>query len=198
MRGPLTYEDVQEREDAAEGAGPDAHRDAAADFLAWAIEPHPDDDPEASRAELMVTAAEHLSLAGDRESALGVLREAVATGEHVTPDVRAYLINGLLECGLGEEADKVAEQLRRERPADVMVHDLVGTAFERVDRLDVALRWFTSGLMRVVRDDGDSFDALVLMTARSRVRHRMGFPPDEYDLMAAATLEAADEVLDED
>ena len=198
MRGPLTYEDVQAREDAAEGSGSDAHRDAAADLLAWAIEPHPDDDPEASRAELMVSAAAQLSLAGDREPALGVLREAVATGEHVNPDVRAYLINGLLECGLAEEADKVAEELRRERPADVMVHDLVGTAFERVGRLDVALRWFTSGMMRAVRDDGDSFDALELMTARFRVRHKMGFPTDDFDVIASAALEAADEVLDED
>ncbi len=195
MRGPLTFEDIQERQDAAEGAGPDGHRDAAADFLAWASEPHPDDDPDASRAELLVTAAQQLSLAGEPESALGVLREAVATGEQVSPDVRAHLIDGLLDCGLHEEADKVADELRRERPADVMVHDLVGAAYERVDRLDVALRWFTMGTVRAVRNFEDSFSAWLLMTARYRVRQKMGFPPDDFDLVAAASLEAADDVL---
>jgi hypothetical protein len=193
MRGPLSYEDILDREDEAAGLDPDAHRQAAADFLAWSTDPHPDDEPEAQRGELLVSAAEQLSMAGDQEQALGLLREAVATGEHVSPDVRAHLINGLLECGLGEEADKVADDLRRERPTDVMVHDLVGRAFQRADRLDQALRWFTMGTLRALGDDGDELDALLLMAARSRVRHAMGFPPDDFDLMAAGSLLADDD-----
>ena len=199
MRGPLTYDDLQEREDAAEGSDPDLHREAAADLLAWASEPHPDDDPEASRAELLVSAAEQLSMAGDREPALGVLREAVATGEPVNPDVRAFLINGLLECGRGDEADKVADDLRHERPENVMVHDLVGTAYERAGRLDVALRWFTMGVLRAVSwgddvDDLDGLNALMLMSSRYRVRQAMGFPPDEFDEIAADVLDTEDEL----
>lgn len=200
MRGPLTYEDIQAREDDAEDLGPEAHREAAADFQAWANEPHPDDEPEASRAELLVSAAAQLSMAGDHEPALGLLREAAASGEHVSPDIRAYLINGLLECGLGEEADKVADDLRRERPADVMVHDLVGTAYERADRLDVALRWFTSGTLRAARaddDDVDDFDTFLLMASRYRVRQKMGFPPDDLDEVAAMGYDYAEEEWDE-
>ena len=196
MRGPLTVEDIQDREDAAEGPDREPHREAAADFLAWASEPHPDDDPEASRGELLVTAAEQLSLAGDHEPALRILREAVATGDHVHPDVRVYLINGLLECELSEEADKVADQLRRERPTDVMIHDHVGSAYERADRLDVALRWFTMGTVRAFGSQGEGMDGLetfMLMTSRYRVRTKMGFPPDDFDLMAAGALEAGEE-----
>jgi len=208
MRGPLTYEDIQEREDAAEGLDPDLHREAAADLLAWAGEPHPDDAPDVNRAELLVSAAAQLSLAGDFEPALGVLREAVATGEPVDPDVRAYLIHGLLKCGLAEEADKVAADLRRERPANLLVHHLVGVAYEEADRLDLALRWFTMGATRAVRmedtvlegwsddvdDVGAGFDAIILMTARFRVRRKMGFPLDGYDEVAADVLEAAEQL----
>lgn len=203
MRGPLTYDDIADRESRAAVAGSDGHRRAAADLQAWAGQVHPGDDAEAGRGQLMVSAAGQLTLAGDHEAALGLLREAVASGDHVFPDARAHLVSGLVDCGLLEEAEKLADTLRRERPADPMVHLVVGEVFEAAERLDLALRWFTTGMLRAERadeDEGgeDSVDALLLMSARFRVRDRMGFPPDDYDLVAEAALEAAGGALGAD
>jgi hypothetical protein len=197
MRGPLTLEDLEERADLANGFDPHVHRDAAADFQVWASESHPDDDAEVTRGQLLVFAGEQLAMAGDREAALGLLREAVASGDATFPDARAYLVHALLDCGLTDEADKVAETLRRERHTDPRVHERVGQAYREAKRPDAALRWFTMGLVRAVRD-GDFLVAPILMVERYEVRQAMGFPPDDYDALAEEALELAEDELDDE
>ena len=194
MRGPLTLEDVEERANLAISIDPEVHRDAAADFQVWASDSHPDDDAEVTRGQLLVLAGEQLAMAGDREAALGLLREAVASGDATLLDARSYLVHALLDCGRTDEADKVAETPRRERGTDPRVHERVGHAYRDAKRPDVALRWFTMGLVRALRE-GDVLVAPALMIARYEVRQAMGFPPDDYDAMSEEALDLFDEEL---
>lgn len=115
MRGPLTPDDVEELWAAART--PEQHRRAAAQLAAWAEEVHPEDD-EVSPASLLVHAGEQLSGIGDHDAALALFRRAVEAEGHVPPDVRCYLHHGLLAVGDVAGARRLADELRRERPAD--------------------------------------------------------------------------------
>ena len=78
-RRPLTEDDVEERMwSASRGDRQRAHRAAAAEYEAWAAEPHPDD--EVSVASLLVSAGEQLALAEDLEGALALYERAVTDG----------------------------------------------------------------------------------------------------------------------
>ena len=82
---------------ASRGDRQQAHRAAAAEYEAWAAEPHPDD--EVSVASLLVSAGEQLALGDDMEGALALYQRAVNDGGHSVPDSRCYLIGALLQLG---------------------------------------------------------------------------------------------------
>jgi hypothetical protein len=159
------------------------HLRAAERYESWAAEVHPDD--EVSWGDLLVGAAEQWKLAGEDEHCLDACRRAVATGDLVEPDTRCYLIGALVACGHRDEADKLAGEIRRERPSDPYVHLFIGEAYEMHGDPQQAITWFTAGMLTAMRDeDAATWDALTLMRSRRRVRHAVGFPPDEYDELA--------------
>ena len=115
MRGPLSPDDVEEL--CARARTPEEHRGAAAQLAAWAQEVHPEDD-DVSPASLLANAGEQVSRIGNSDAALEMFRRAVAAEGHVPPDVRCYLHHGLLDVGDVAGARRLADELRRERPAD--------------------------------------------------------------------------------
>jgi predicted Zn-dependent protease len=192
VRAPLTIDDVEELEFRART--PEARRAAAAQLVAWAKEVHPEDDEEVTPAFLLVQAGEHLGYAGDQEAALDLFRRAVTAEGDVPPDVRCYLHHGLLKVGDVEGARRLADDVRRSKPADPQVYEMIGEDYELAGDLPEANRWLNLGLRRYVAaleaEDGDAdeallddvlTDAVVLLSARRRVRHALGFPPDEFD-----------------
>jgi hypothetical protein len=182
----MTDEDIEERMWGASTSDDDAHRAAAADYVAWAAEPHPDD--EVSVAWLLVCAGQQHGLIDEREHELAMYERAVADGGKTYPDARCYVIGALLELGRADEADALAATLMKERPRDPAVYDYVGEHYEVVDRLDDANRWLTSGLMRLQGHEDVSRSGLYLLAqSRRRVRLALGFDEDEdeYDVLAS-------------
>lgn len=165
--------------------GPDreAYRVAAADYEAWAADPHPDD--EVSGATLLVSAGEALGFAEDFEGALELFERAIRDGGAVWPDARCYRVGALLNLGRHDEADAATTELMRSRPRDPFVYQYVGQQYEFVDRLDEANRWMTAGVVRLLRtEDAAAPSVLMLMASRRRVRQKIGFDEDEFDVLA--------------
>ena len=183
MRKPLSIDDVEEFDYRARRSG--APREAAEQLVAWAQDPHPEDDEEVSPATLLVMAGELLDVEDDHKGALGLFRRAADSEGDVPPDVRCYLHRGLLETGDVDGARKVADELRHARPTNPDVYVMTAENYELAGDLGEANRWLNLGLRRVVvqLQDGEPLDAdaVLLLVARRRVRQALGFPPDEFD-----------------
>jgi predicted Zn-dependent protease len=189
VRKPLTQDDLDELY--ARARTPEQRQAAAEQLAAWAEEEHPEDD--VSPASLLVSAGEHLSEAGDHDAALDLFRRAASAGGHVPPDVRCYIHHALIEVGDLDGARRVADELRRERPADADVYRFIGEDYELADHLQEAHRWLTMGVLRSVNRVGDgdeeaAGEAAGLMAARLRVRRALELPMDEYDELVATAL----------
>src|SRR3712207_6247059 len=128
VRAPLSFDDVEDLELAAET--PEQHRAAAARLVAWSEEPHPEDDAEVTPAMLLAHAGEMLTSVGDHEDALDLYRRAAAAEGDVVPDVRCHLHHGLIAVGDRDAARRLAEEVRRSRPADADVYALIGEDYE--------------------------------------------------------------------
>jgi hypothetical protein len=177
-REPLTEDTIEELEFRT-----GTHEQNAEILEAWADDPRPGD--EVSPGRLLVAAGEQRDFAGQPEAALALFRQAVATGDHVEPDVRCYLISALLEAGLVAESEDLIQRVKVDRPREPFVYDYIGEVFEMAERWEEATVWFTAGLLRAMRlaeDDPRRAGALTsLLHGRRRVRQAQGFPPDEYD-----------------
>ncbi len=122
-----------------------------------------------------------------------MFRRAVAAGQHVPPDVRCYLHGGVLGLGDVDAARRIAEEMRRERPADGDVYLFLGENHELAGDLREAHRWLTMGARWAFNEieDGDdraAEDAAGLLMARVRVRRALGLPLDKYDALVASAL----------
>jgi predicted Zn-dependent protease len=184
VRRPLSLDDVDEL--CARARTPEEHRRVAAQLAAWAEEVRSGDD-DVSPASLLANAGEQLSRIGDHDAALEMLHRAVGAEGQVPPDVRCYLHHGLLDVGDVAGARRLADELRRERPADSDVYLFIGEDYELSGDLGEAHRWLTMGLLRMLARAGDDEDdlavrgAAVLVRARYRVRRALDLPVDEYD-----------------
>ncbi len=191
MRAPLSHDDVEGLEGSART--PQDHRAAADQLVAWAGEQHPD-DVEVTPAALLVAAGWHLEQLGDQERELATLRAAVDAAGSAPPDTRVWLHAALLRQDHAEEAQRLADEIRRSRPDDPDVYEVMGEAYEMRDDLETAHRWFTMGLTRLSRREPGSVsdEALLMLTlARSRVRRELGHPPDAADELGRQQQEIA-------
>lgn len=188
-RRPLTEYQVEAIDFGFDGKD---HASIARRLEDFAADPHPAD--AVNPAELLVTAAWHWRYAGDNARSLDCCRRAVADGGSVDPDVRGYLVSGLLHSGLTEEATALARDLMALRSTDGGLYVLVGEAFEEAGDLREATRWFTAGLVRSMRDeDAPAAHAIMLMHGRRRVRQAQGFPPDDYDELSLQSVRNVDD-----
>jgi tetratricopeptide (TPR) repeat protein len=182
----VTIDDLEALE--APARSPEELRAAAAQLVAWSRETHPEDDEEITPALLLVHAGELLSQAGDHEGALDLFRRAEAAEGDAPPDTRCYLHHGLLAAGDAEGARRLAEEVRRSRPADPDTYLLIGQDYAQAGDLAEVNRWLNLGLRRLLAQlqdedpDLSGVGAVMLLAARRRVRRELGFPPDEFDL----------------
>jgi predicted Zn-dependent protease len=134
------------------------------------------------QALLLQQVGDYRAIAGDLEGAEQAYREAIDTGGATEFDVRASLIDILLQGDRDGEARALAEEVRRGRTPSPSVHLLVGEAFEAHGHLDDAHAWLTRGVRRA-EEAGEpaDWDRFMLMQSRRRVREAIGLPQDEYD-----------------
>jgi hypothetical protein len=179
MRSWLTFDDIERLE--ASARTPKAHRKAAATLAEWAREPNPDD--EVAPADLLSAAAWHLGQAGDTEASLALHRQAVTAGGTTEPDARCVLHAALLAAGRTDEAEQLADEVRRSRPALGVLADMAEN-FDLVGDLQEAHRWAAMGVSRLDLDsvaDTEDHEVITLLNVRRHVRQALGFPPDEWD-----------------
>jgi tetratricopeptide (TPR) repeat protein len=182
MRGAIGEDDVEEL--GATALTDEAHSQAAATLLGWAEEPHAQD--AVPPAALLNAAAWHLQSAGMPEQVLDLHRRAVAAPGQVPPDARCYLHGALLTAGRIDEAQELAEEIRRSAPMDTDVYLFVAENYELAGNLEQAHRWLTMGAERIERTDredlpADGFGVFTLLRARRRVRDGLGQPVDALD-----------------
>ncbi|HET7357601.1 MAG TPA: SEC-C metal-binding domain-containing protein [Nocardioidaceae bacterium] len=155
-------------------------------------------DPGArERAAWLSHAGERWEMADDLVRARACYEEAVRDGGVAWIDPRASLVSVLLDLG-----DPAAEPLLDELRSDLglgrlrgPVHEYVGEALELHDRLEEALRWFTSGLTQVARDDPEDVD-LGCLNGRYRVRRQLGLPRDRFDELCEERRHTYEDELD--
>ena len=149
------------------------------------------------RAAWLSHAGERWEMAEDLVRARTCYEEAVRDGGVAWIDPRASLVSVLLDLG-DPAAGPLLDQLRSDLgrgPLRGPVYEYVGEALELQDRLDEALRWFTSGLTQVARDDPEDVD-LGCLNGRYRVRRRLGLPPDRYDELCEERRHTYEDELD--
>jgi hypothetical protein len=151
---------------------------------------------ETGRAEYLVEAGEHWSLAGDAPRAVGCFEQAVTDGGPTVLSAKSWLMAGLLESGDIERADHLqSELLDGFRSGDSSVDpEFIADQLEHHGRLREALRWFNLGVRRI--EDAPVGDlglaGLTALNGRSRVRRALGLAPDSTD---AGTSALRDEFL---
>lgn len=185
MRDPLTFDqftELAERASAPEGA-----LAAAATLLAWAEDPHPEDD--VSPRELVAMAGNLRGAGGDADGGVELLRRALLTEGEAWADPRGDLHHLLVAAGRDEEAAAVAQELRRERPTPAQaLREVALTLWDR-GRLEEAHRWATLAASRVLRESEDGStppgaDVLPgLLADRAEIRAELDLPADELDEM---------------
>ncbi|NYD23172.1 hypothetical protein [Kineococcus aurantiacus] len=164
MRAPVTCDDLERVELSA--ANDVRGQRAVADLLhSWARRAVPGDS--VSRGRLFVAASEHAAFAGDARRALRLAREALATGDHVAPDTRCYVVSALLVCGHLREAVALADEVLDSRRGDVEVHLQLGEEFSWHGLAEEASRIYTLGMFRCAGDE-DAVEQLLGAWRRGR------------------------------
>lgn len=153
---------------------------AAAEFCRELLADLP---PYASRAELLVQLAEHCELAGDQASAERAYRDAVADGEAIEPDARAFLTCWCIVHGDRAEGERLAVELLKSRPKNPDDYQIVAEGYEQIGDLAAAAKWLTAGVLRLESELSDG-RLYYLLISRRRVRQAQGLDEDEYDALA--------------
>ncbi|WP_432506598.1 hypothetical protein [Kineococcus arenarius] len=192
MRAPVNDSDLEavELSAATDARG---QRAVAALLESWARRSVPGDS--VSRARLLVAASEHSAYAGDSRRALRLARRALATGDHVAPDTRCYVVSALLLCGHLREALALVDEVLRDTPADAEVYELLGEELARHHRYDDAARVWTSGLFRCAGDE-EATEVLLAAMRRGRGPSRPVDLRDVVDVREAAGVPVQAPALD--
>jgi len=183
MRPPLSLDQFTRLAERA--STPAGSLAAAATLVAWAEDPHPDDD--VSPRELLAMAGSLRGAGEDPDGGVELLRRALVADGEAWVDPRGDLHHLLVAAGREEEAQAVAEELRRERPTPAQALGSVATTLWDQGRLEEAHRWYTLAASRVLREaeDGSTppgMDALAgLLADRAEVRAELDLPTDELD-----------------
>lgn len=167
------------------------------------------------RADLLFEAAGAWDLAGEHDRAAALFRAAAAAGYDPPAAAEAFAVASLFDAGRTAEAREAAEGLRRSRPQDAEVWEIIGEVYEERRELRTAQEWYTAGITRIlgpaapltmeaVGECRDPFGAENLAIGRRRVRREAGEPEDEMDALAEALFIArrhepgAEDLLDSD
>ncbi|MET9383425.1 SEC-C domain-containing protein [Streptomyces sp. NPDC002928] len=154
--------------------------------------------PEDAEA-LLLQAAAHLELAGDRSAASTLYDRLLSSPETLdTPHlVRALKASNLWEYGHEAEARAIIDGIRTASPRDPAPWVIVAESLESHDELEAAQETFTEGVTLLLTDVTDPpYSSHPLLFGRHRVRRMLGVPHDEWDTLAD-TLHSSPVSLDE-
>ena len=163
-----------------------------------------------SRANVLLRAGEQWQHAGDHAKAAELYRAALEDGGATYGDPRAYLADALFELGQADEARKLIEEIRADKPRDPEVYRAVAEVLYAQGDPAGAHEWATKGadVILALRDRAsgggeeaaasgpddvviaeDSLEALLRLRYRARID--LGREEDEYDALLDDILKKA-------
>ncbi|WP_433450669.1 hypothetical protein ACQPXS_19540 [Streptomyces sp. CA-142005] len=156
--------------------------------------------PEDAEA-LLLRAAAHLELSGDRPAATALYDRLLSADDGLDNPalVRALKASNLWEYGHEAEARAIIEGLRTSAPRDPAPWVIIAESLESHDELEAAAETFTQGASLLLPDADDTEPAPAthpLLYGRHRVRRMLGLPHDTWDTLAD-TLHTSAVSLDE-
>ncbi|MFD7276874.1 SEC-C domain-containing protein [Streptomyces sp. NPDC059862] len=153
--------------------------------------------PEDAEA-LLLRAAAHLELAGDRPAASALYDRLLSADALENPSlVRALKASNLWEYGHEAEARAIIEGIRTASPRDPAPWVIIAEALESHDELEAAQETFTEGTRLLLTDGAEPpHSTRPLLFGRHRVRRMLGLAHDDWDLLAD-TLHSMPVSLDE-
>ncbi|MER6528430.1 hypothetical protein [Streptomyces sp. NPDC001508] len=154
--------------------------------------------PEDAEA-LLLQAAAHLELAGDRPAATALYDRLLSAPAPLEAPhlVRALKAANLWEYGHEAEARAIIEGIRTAAPRDPAPWVIVAEALESHDELEAAHDAFTQGATLLLTDvPQPPYAAHPLLFGRHRVRRMLGAAHDDWDTLAD-TLHSSSVSLDE-
>ncbi|MFI9832021.1 SEC-C domain-containing protein [Streptomyces sp. NPDC051913] len=160
--------------------------------------------PEDAEA-LLLQAAAHLELAGDRPAATTLYDRLLSPSDGSEgPErldnphlVRALKASNLWEYGHEAEARAIIEGVRTASPRDPAPWVIVAEALEAHDELEQAHETFTEGALALLTDVSEPpYATHPLLFGRHRVRRMLGVGHDDWDVLAD-TLHTSPVPLDE-
>ncbi|MFD7130381.1 SEC-C metal-binding domain-containing protein [Streptomyces sp. NPDC059894] len=144
--------------------------------------------PEDAEA-LLVQAAAHLELSGDRPAATALYDRLLSSAGGLEKPhlVRALKASNLWEYGHEAEARAIIDGLRTTAPRDPAPWVIVAEALESHDELEAAQETFTEGVRLLLTDVAEPpYSTHPLLFGRHRVRRMLGAGHDEWDALADA------------
>ncbi|MFG2308433.1 SEC-C domain-containing protein [Streptomyces sp. NPDC048566] len=148
---------------------------------------------------LLVQAAAHLELAGDRPAATALYDRLLSSAAPLDNPhlVRALKASNLWEYGHEAEARAIIDGVRTAAPRDPAPWVIVAEALESHDELQAAQDTFTEGATLLLTDVAEPpYATRPLLFGRHRVRRMLGAAHDEWDALAD-TLHSSAVSLDE-
>ncbi|MGW7362341.1 SEC-C metal-binding domain-containing protein [Streptomyces sp. NPDC054841] len=157
-----------------------ADHTAEAERLLRTAEQYPED-----REPLLLQAAAHLELAGDRDHATGLYDRLLSDAPENPHLIKALQAANLWEYGHDAEARAIIEGIRAAAPDDAAAWEIVAETLEAHDELDAAHSTFTTAVTLLVDpDDEIPYPSQSLLTGRHRVRRLLALPHDAWDSLA--------------
>ncbi|MEU2430453.1 SEC-C domain-containing protein [Streptomyces sp. NPDC007861] len=157
-----------------------ADHNAEAERLLRTAEQYPED-----REPLLLQAAAHLELAGDRARATGLYDRLIADAPESPHLIKALQAANLWEYGHEAEARALIDGIRAAGPSDAAPWEIVAETLEAHDELDAAHDTFTTAVTRLVDPDEEiPYAAQTLLSGRHRVRRLLALPHDSWDALA--------------
>ncbi|MER6380710.1 hypothetical protein ABT274_12095 [Streptomyces sp. NPDC001127] len=154
--------------------------------------------PEDAEA-LLLRAAAHLEVSGDRPAATALYDRLLSTtdGLENPPLIRALKASNLWEYGHEAEARAIIEGIRTTAPRDPAPWVIVAESLESHDELEAAEETFTEGATLLLPEGTEPMPSThPLLYGRHRVRRMLGLPHDTWDTLADS-LHASPVSLDE-
>ncbi|MFI1397716.1 SEC-C metal-binding domain-containing protein [Streptomyces sp. NPDC020681] len=154
---------------------------AEAERLLRTAERYPEDDEQ-----LLLQAAAHLELAGDREGASTLYDRLLSADPDHPLLIKALQASNLWEYGHEAEARALINGIRTAAPADPAPWEIIAETLESHDELEASHDSFTTAITLLLTPDDDEvpYATQSLLTGRHRVRRMLGRPHDEWDALA--------------
>ncbi|MGW2447317.1 SEC-C domain-containing protein [Streptomyces sp. NPDC001675] len=154
--------------------------------------------PEDAEA-LLLRAAAHLELSGDRPAATTLYDRLLSSADGLEDPhlVRALKASNLWEYDHEAEARAIIDGIRASAPRDPAPWVIVAESLESHDELEAAEQTFTQAATLLLPDGTEpSYGTHPLLYGRHRVRRMLGLPHDHWDTLADS-LHASPVSLDE-